>query len=102
VAKAFDRLSVCWGRYRDFGDLVANDPRCSPANPMFRLIDQPEIGRYLMPSSPLDFSGVERLPPAAAPLLGQHTDEVLAEVLGLSSGQIGELHDKKIVAGPTR
>ncbi|MBM3539683.1 MAG: 2-methylfumaryl-CoA isomerase [Alphaproteobacteria bacterium] len=100
VAKAFDRLAVCWGRYRDFGDLVANDPRCSPANPMFRLVDQPGIGRYLMPGSPLDFSAVERLPPAPAPLLGQHTDEILAGVLGLSSGQIGELHDRKIVAGP--
>ena len=99
VAVAFDRLAVCWGRYRDFGDLVANDPRCSPANPMFRFVEQPGIGRYLMPGSPLDFSGVERLPAAPAPLLGQHTDEVLFGVLGLSSRQIGELHDQKIVAG---
>jgi len=99
VAAAFDRLQVCWGVYRDFGDLVANDPRCSPANPMFRLVDQPGIGRYLMPGSPLDFSAVARLPAAAAPLLGQHTDEVLADVLGFSSRQIGELHDARVVAG---
>jgi 2-methylfumaryl-CoA isomerase len=99
VASAFDRLQVCWGLYRDFGDLVANDPRCSPANPMFRFVDQPGIGRYLMPGSPLDFSGVERLPAAPAPLLGQHTDEVLAGVLGLSARQIGELHDQGVVAG---
>ncbi len=100
VALAFDRLAVCWGRYRDFGDLVANDPRCSPANPMFGLVEQPGIGRYLMPGSPLDFSGVARLPAAPAPVLGQHTDEVLADVLGLGSREIGELHDQKIVAGP--
>ncbi len=101
VATAFDRLAVCWGRYRDFGDMVANDPRCSPANPLFQLIDQPGIGRYLMPGSPLDFSAVGRLPPAPAPRLGQHTDEVLAGVLGLGARQIGELHDQKIVAGPS-
>ena len=35
-----------------------------------------------MPGSPLDFSDAERLAPTAAPLLGEHTDEVLAEVLG--------------------
>lgn len=100
VAGEFDRVGVCWGLYRDFGDLVANDPRCSPANPMFALVEQPGIGRYLMPGSPLDFSGLARVPPRPAPLLGQHTDEVLAEVLGFSSREIGELHDAKVVAGP--
>jgi 2-methylfumaryl-CoA isomerase len=34
-----------------------------------------------------------------APRLGQHTDEVLGEVLGLSDHEIGLLHDKGIVAG---
>jgi len=34
-----------------------------------------------------------------APQLGEHTDEVLAEVLGLSAGQIADLHDARIVAG---
>jgi 2-methylfumaryl-CoA isomerase len=99
IAPAFDKLGVCWGLYRDFGDLVANDPRCSPDNPLFAPVDQPGIGRYLMPGSPLDFSGVARLPAQPAPLLGQHTDEVLAEVLALSSREIGELHDAKVVAG---
>jgi 2-methylfumaryl-CoA isomerase len=100
VAAGFDRTAVCWGLYRDFGDMVENDPRCSTANPMFGLVDQPGIGRYLAAGSPLDFSGVARLPAAPAPLLGQHTDQVLAEVLGFSSLQIGELHDARVVAGP--
>lgn len=100
IAPEFDRVGVCWGLYRDFGDLVANDPRCSIANPLFALVDQPGIGRYLMPGSPLDFSGMARVPPQPAPLLGQHTDEVLTEVLGFSSREIGELHDAKVVAGP--
>jgi 2-methylfumaryl-CoA isomerase len=37
-----------------------------------------------------------------APLLGTHTDQVLAEVLRLDSGAIGRLHDAGIVAGPER
>jgi 2-methylfumaryl-CoA isomerase len=36
---------------------------------------------------------------APAPRLGQHTDEVLAEVLKMSGGEIARLHDAKIVAG---
>jgi 2-methylfumaryl-CoA isomerase len=34
-----------------------------------------------------------------APRLGQHTDEVLAEVLDMSGTEIGRLHDAGVVAG---
>jgi 2-methylfumaryl-CoA isomerase len=33
-----------------------------------------------------------------APRLGQHTDEVLAEVLGMSGAEIAKLHDSGTVA----
>ncbi|MEO7196645.1 MAG: CoA transferase [Pseudonocardiaceae bacterium] len=98
VREVFDAHDVCWGPYQTFTELVRTDPRCSSANPMFAEIDQPGIGRYLMPGSPLDFSAVDRLPPAPAPQLGQHTDEILAGVLGLSSAEIGQLHDERVVA----
>ena len=55
-----------------------------------------------MPRSPLDFSLSGRLPVRRAPLLGEHTDEILAGVLGLGSHAIGELHDRGVVAGPDR
>lgn len=99
VAAAFGRHGVCWGPYRDFGEMVREDARCSPANPMFATVEQPGIGRYLMPGSPLAFSDTARVPPAPAPRLGQHTDQVLADILGLSGREIGELHDAKVVAG---
>ena len=63
-------------------------------------VDQPGIGRYLVPGLPLDFAAAPRLPPSPAPALGEHTDIVLSEVLGLSSTAIGRLHDERIVAGP--
>jgi 2-methylfumaryl-CoA isomerase len=67
---------------------------------MFAEIEQPGIGTYLMPGSPLDFSALERLPVRRAPMLGENTDQVLADVLGLSSAQIARLHDDRVVAGP--
>jgi 2-methylfumaryl-CoA isomerase len=97
----FDRHGVSWGPYQTFTELVERDPRCSVANPMFAEVNQPDIGTYLMPGSPLAFTGAQRLPPARAPLLGEHTDEVLAGVLGLSDAEIGRLRDQGVVAGPT-
>jgi 2-methylfumaryl-CoA isomerase len=99
VREVFDAYDVCWGPYQTFAELVRADPRCSSANPMFAEVDQPGIGTYLMPGSPLDFSATDRVPPAPAPQLGQHTDEILAGVLGLSSAEIGRLHDAGVVAG---
>jgi 2-methylfumaryl-CoA isomerase len=69
---------------------------------MFAEVEHPGVGKYLMPGSPLDFSAVPRVPVRRAPLLGEHTDEVLAQVLGLSSREIMRLHDQGIVAGPAR
>ncbi|MBV9011478.1 MAG: CoA transferase [Pseudonocardiales bacterium] len=99
VREVFDAHDVCWGPYQTFTELVAADPRCSPANPMFAMVEQPGIGPYLMPGSPLEFSVTDRVPPAPAPRLGQHTDEILAGILGLSGAEIGRLHDEGVVAG---
>jgi 2-methylfumaryl-CoA isomerase len=100
IRRAFAGTGVLWGHFQDFLQLVRDDPRCSEANPLFAPVDQPGIGRYLMPGLPLDFAAEPRLPPRPAPLLGEHTDAVLAEVLGLSTAEIGRLHDERIVAGP--
>ena len=101
VRDTFDRHGVSWGPYQTFTELVERDPRCSTVNPMFSEVEQPGIGTYLMPGTPLAFSSAERLRARPAPLLGEHTDEVLAGVLGLSDGEIGRLHDNGVVAGPT-
>jgi 2-methylfumaryl-CoA isomerase len=100
IRTIFDAHDVCWGPYWTFMELVENDERCSPTNPMFQEVEQPGIGTYLMPSSPLNFDACERLPPRRAPLLGEHTDEVLADVLGLTDAEIGRLYDDGIVGGP--
>ncbi|MBP2315381.1 CoA transferase [Azospirillum soli] len=99
VEGAFAGAGVLWGPYRDFGQLVTEDARCSTANPLFRQIDQPEVGPLLVPGSPLSFPGLgERTDHRPAPRLGQDTDAVLADLLGLPAAEIGRLHDAGIVA----
>jgi 2-methylfumaryl-CoA isomerase len=100
IEAVFAGSGVLWGPFQDFAGLVHNDPRCSTANPLFAEVDQPGIGRYLAPGLPLDFGAAPRQPTRPAPRLGEHTDRVLAEVLGLSSGEIGRLRDAAIVGGP--
>jgi 2-methylfumaryl-CoA isomerase len=91
---------VSWGAYRTVGQALDEDWRCSTDNPMFAPLEQPGIGTYLTPGSPLEFGAAPRQAARPAPRLGQHTDDVLADVLGLSSGEIGRLHDAGVVAGP--
>ena len=97
VSSALDRHGVCWGPYQTIGQLVAGDPSCSTANPLFANIEQPGVGRLLAPAIPLDFAAVPRRPAAPAPVLGQHTEEVLTGVLGLGAAEFGRLHDQGIV-----
>jgi 2-methylfumaryl-CoA isomerase len=99
VARLFDAAGLTWGPYRSFAGAVAEDADLSAENPMFDLIEQPGIGAYLAPGSPIVWSGFDRAAASPAPQLGQHSEAVLADVLGLGSGQIGALFDRKIVAG---
>src|SRR6185437_10004154 len=89
IATAFAGTGVLWGPFQDFATLVASDPRCSPANPMFAEVNQPGI--------PIDFAASPREPPRPAPRLGEDTDAVLGEVLGLSAAEIGRLHHQGVV-----
>lgn len=100
ITTAFAGSGVLWGPFQDFAGLVADDPRCSTANPLFAEIDQPGIGRYLAPGLPLDFAAAPRQATAPAPRLGEDTDRVLSEVLGLSAAEIGRLYDAGVAAGP--
>jgi len=102
VKAVFETHRVTWGPYRSVRQAMAEDPDFSTANPMFQNVEQPGIGSYIAPATPLHFSRSGRVPAAAAPRLGEHTDEILLGLLGLSEGELGRLHDAGVVAGPSR
>ena len=91
VRAAFDAHNVLWGPYQTFVELVANDPRCSPANPMFATMAQPGIGTYPRASAPLTFSNAERVPPTTSSAMGADTRDVLRTWLHLPESAIESL-----------
>jgi 2-methylfumaryl-CoA isomerase len=100
VRYLFDAGGVTWAPYRTVRDTIDHDPDCSTDNPMFSMVEEPDVGTYLMPGLPLVFGTEPQEPARRAPLLGEHTDEILIDVLGLDSAEVGRLHDSGVVAGP--
>jgi len=97
VGDILTRAGATWAPYQTFSQLLAEDVRASSLNPMLAEIDHPGVGRYLAPSSPLRVGGVTAAVRRAAQP-GEHTDEVLTELLGLAPGRIRHLRAHGIVA----
>jgi 2-methylfumaryl-CoA isomerase len=94
----FEAKGVLWSTYQTLRTALEKDPRLSLDTPLFAVLDHPSGLRYPAPGAAASFLGSERSVPVRAPRLGEHTDEVLSEVLSLSSARIGELHDAGLVA----
>ena len=94
---AFTARDVCWGPYQTLHE-AAMDEQLVTANPIFSVIDNPSLHRYPVPGAAATLPMQQRETAIRAPHLGEHTDEVLAEVLGLGSGEIARLHDSGLVA----
>jgi len=60
-------------------------------------VDHPTIGKLKVLGVPFKFSETPAQIKSAPPLLGQHTAEVLGEMLGYSRAQVEELHAQGVV-----
>ncbi|MEW4449312.1 CoA transferase [Qipengyuania sp. JC766] len=85
-------------RYRTMHE-ASNDPRLVQENPLFGPSpDNPSGFAYPAPRSFANLPEMEAGNPKPAPFLGEHSEQVLADRLGLSSGAIGKLVDEGTVA----
>ena len=83
-------------RYRTMHE-ASKDPALVADNPLFGPSPANPSGfEYPAARSFANIPEREAGDPAPAPYLGQHTEEILAECLGLSSGAIGDLVDRDI------
>ena len=88
ITAALSGTSVLFERYRTFAE-AAQSPSVT-ANALFAPLHQPRLGDYLAPGHPAAFDGVHPMN-AAAPALGEHTVEVLTDMLGLTPSDISDL-----------
>lgn len=79
----------------DVGE-VFNDEQIA-AREMIVEIDHPIAGRQAMPNSPLKFSQTPIQLQRPAPLLGQHTEEVLRDMLDLGTDEITGLRADGVI-----
>jgi crotonobetainyl-CoA:carnitine CoA-transferase CaiB-like acyl-CoA transferase len=54
-------------------------------------VEHPRLGKVTVAGPAARLSETPAAVRTASPLMGQHTDEVMKELLGLSEAQIGEL-----------
>jgi crotonobetainyl-CoA:carnitine CoA-transferase CaiB-like acyl-CoA transferase len=60
--------------------------------------DHAVLGKIPIVNRAIKFPGAEQPVPTAPPVLGQHTDEILQGILGLTAERIAELRASKVVA----
>jgi crotonobetainyl-CoA:carnitine CoA-transferase CaiB-like acyl-CoA transferase len=59
--------------------------------------DHAVLGKIPIVNRAIKFPGDRQPDPAAPPILGQHTDEILRDILGLSAEKIAQLRASKVV-----
>ena len=99
-ADDFDKTGLTWSVFRSVKEALNVDPDLTEDNPLFKKILQPDAGEFLVPKHPANFSKVENSDATPAPALGEHTEEVLGDVLNLSDLEIANLFDDGVVASP--
>ena len=102
VKSRFDARGVCWSPYRTLASALEREARFSLDRPLFTVLEHPSGVRYPAPGAAATIPESVRHPASRAPRLGEHTDEVLGEVLLMSPVEIAALHDEGIVRGLAR
>jgi 2-methylfumaryl-CoA isomerase len=102
LAERLARAGATFERYRTMHE-AANDPVLVADNPLFGPSPANPSGfEYPAPRSFAHLGGEAAGDPQPAPYLGQHSEEVLADRLALSTAAIGALIDRGVVAPSDR
>ena len=93
---ALQRAGVPAGVVQNAQDIVDTDPQLKFRGHWIEL-EHPEMGRTIYNAPPFRFErrGVPELKPA--PLLGQHTEEVCSELLGLDGAEVQRLIAEQVL-----
>lgn len=111
LAQTFGALTAQWKAAHLLATLAAAGIPSGPVNDYREVFDDPQVvhrglsiivdhaeaGPTSLCGSPIRFVGVPPRTPMAPPVLGQHTDAILASELGMDAGAIAELRAARVV-----
>jgi crotonobetainyl-CoA:carnitine CoA-transferase CaiB-like acyl-CoA transferase len=90
-----EAVGVPCGPINDVGEVFANEQ--VKARAMAVELPHPAAGKVTLVRSPMKMSATPATSTMAPPLLGQHTEEVLREVLGKSGDEVAALRERGVV-----
>ncbi|MBG9390597.1 CaiB/BaiF CoA transferase family protein [Caenimonas aquaedulcis] len=96
LMETLQRAGVPASVVRNARDLVEDDAQLRHRQHWVSL-DHAEMGRTLYGAPPYRMSDVGQVPTRAAPLLGEHTDEVLGSLLDLAAEEIDTLRTEGVL-----
>jgi CoA:oxalate CoA-transferase len=80
---------------RDIAE-VMNDPHMHGRG-MLEWVDHPDLGRVVLPNSPLRLHGANKVPSVPSPRIGQHNDDIYGGWLGLSGAEMTDLRAAGVI-----
>jgi len=83
------------GRINSVAEALA-EPQ-TQARAMIETVEHPAIGDLKLIGMPYKFSSTPAIVRRPPPMLGEHTDEILREELGLDATAIAELRERKVI-----
>lgn len=96
VVAQLDSQGVPVGKVQTGADLV-NCEHLAARNALVD-VEDPDVGKLRLARAPVRLSEMGEVPRGSAPKLGQHTENVLAELLGYSAEKLGDLRKRGAVA----
>ena len=93
--ETFARYGLIFSRVQSVTE-VTQDPQAL-ANQFFTEVDHPVCGKLRLVASPVKFSATPASVRTPAPVLGQHTEEVLIEVAGYTWEELGQLKEAGVI-----
>ncbi|MEM4729632.1 MAG: CoA transferase [Thermoplasmata archaeon] len=94
VVRALKAANLAYGVVRNVKEVVEDEH--SRARKMIVELRQPRAGPVLVPGCPIHYSESETGPRGPAPLLGEHTEEILTGLLGYSRERYLELRERGV------
>ncbi|MBM4444116.1 MAG: CoA transferase [Chloroflexi bacterium] len=100
VMNTLQAAGVAAGMAQRAADTI-DDPHTKETKALVEL-DHPVAGRRLYTNVPYRLSNATLPPSRRAPLLGEHTDEICRELLGMSPEEIRKLTEEGVLDAPSR